>query len=199
MTNFACSWRWLMDEAHTLAVRKGWWDRERSFYECMGLVISELGEAVEAFRTPGCSAKILAYSHAAEELADVVIRMADMCKHFDINIPGAHRMDVIEYLFDACTMRNPDDNFVRCIDVLMELGESAGKYNPVERVAFIAQALGDAVATYPYLVDVEEALAGALMQICELAHDEGVDLGEAILAKHAYNASRPFRHGARRF
>lgn len=199
MTSFSSSWHWLTDEAHTLAVSKGWWDQERSFYECMGLVISELGEAVEAFRTPGCSSKILAHSHAAEELADVVIRMADLCKHFDLDIAASSHIDDIGHLFDACGMGNPDDNFVCCIDVLMDLGEGPSKYNPVELVAFITAELGDAVSTYPYLVDVEEALAGALIQICQLAHDEGIELGEAILAKHAYNASRPFRHGARRF
>ena len=48
MNQFAESWGWFAGEVHDLAREKGWWETDRSFLECMGLVISELGEAVIA-------------------------------------------------------------------------------------------------------------------------------------------------------
>lgn len=202
MSLFGDAWGWLAVEVNDLAIQKGWWEGKRSFLECMGLVISELGEAVEAFRTPRCSSKILAHSHAAEELADVVIRLADLSHHFGIDVPAAPWFDRMAHLFDNCNIGDPKDNFVCCIDALMDLDLGCCDYNPIEYIAIIAGELGEGILSYTFEEDNDlaaETIACAFLTICQVAHTDGIDLGEAILAKHAYNQSRSYRHGDKRY
>jgi NTP pyrophosphatase (non-canonical NTP hydrolase) len=45
----------------------------------------------------------------------------------------------------------------------------------------------------------EEELADAVIRIMDLAYKSKVDLYGAILAKHHYNKSRPYRHGGKKF
>lgn len=49
----------------------------------------------------------------------------------------------------------------------------------------------------PEYTSVEIELADAVIRILDLSAQRGYRLGEAIEAKHAYNASRPIRHGKR--
>jgi len=44
-----------------------------------------------------------------------------------------------------------------------------------------------------------EELADAVIRIMDLAGARGIDLGGAIVAKSLYNASRPYKHGNKRF
>jgi NTP pyrophosphatase (non-canonical NTP hydrolase) len=196
MDTFAESWNWFAGEVHDLACEKGWWETDRSFLECMGLVISELGEAVEAFRSPKSSAKILAHSHAAEELADVVIRIADLAQRFDLDIGGSEHFRF--YRFDSPSTGVPEDNFVSCIKALMVCGERG---NPIEQIATIGSMLGDATRRFIYETGHPngpgEALADAIDAVTKLASTQHINLGEAIIAKHTYNKSRTYRHGAK--
>lgn len=66
-------------EVHQLAVEKGFWDTPRNFGECLMLVVSELGEAIEAHRENNPS-------HVAEEIADAVIRLYDLAEGFGIDL-----------------------------------------------------------------------------------------------------------------
>jgi NTP pyrophosphatase (non-canonical NTP hydrolase) len=62
----------LVKEAHETAVEKGWWRDDRSNLECIVLMHCELSEAVESLRKGDDT-------HAVEELADVLIRVFDLC------------------------------------------------------------------------------------------------------------------------
>jgi NTP pyrophosphatase (non-canonical NTP hydrolase) len=203
MNNLRDSWEWFSGSVYDLAYNKGWWENNRSFLECIGLVISELGEAAEAFRKPGPSSKILAFSEAAEELADVIIRIADLSKHFDIDPWEFHHwLGSNQHLFDGCTAGNEDDNFVCCVDVLLEEShyfDAQGVNNPIEWIALISAYLGEATFGHLHgnMMDVADTLADVIIAVCRLANLQGIDLGEAILAKHEHNASRTYRHGAK--
>lgn len=55
----------------------------------VALIVTELGEFVEAQRKPSMSDKIPDYTAAEEELADVVIRILDMAGFMGIDLKGA--------------------------------------------------------------------------------------------------------------
>lgn len=84
----------LIEEAHSNAKNKGWWDEDRNDGEMIALMHSELSEALEAIREnktlhpDGEMADDLAH-----EFADVIIRIADMC--------GGRRLDLGKALVQA--------------------------------------------------------------------------------------------------
>jgi len=65
-------------DVHDWAKSKGWWDNERNEAELIALEHSELSEALEGMRHGNPpSEHIPDFSAVEEELADVVIRIAD--------------------------------------------------------------------------------------------------------------------------
>ena len=79
---------YLQDSIAAWAIRKGWLtETRRNPAEQLMLIVTELAEACEAFRVgnPPCERPGMEqYSHAAEELADVVIRCFQMAGEHDI-------------------------------------------------------------------------------------------------------------------
>lgn len=51
----------------------------------------------------------------------------------------------------------------------------------------------------PDFTIMEAELADAVIRIMNLSTSEGHRLGEAIVAKTAYNANRPYKHGGKKF
>jgi NTP pyrophosphatase (non-canonical NTP hydrolase) len=70
-------------EIHAYAVEKGWWINDRKIPELLCLLHSEISEALEGYRNnikdgdKGCF---------NEEIADLVIRVWDMCAALNIDI-----------------------------------------------------------------------------------------------------------------
>ena len=86
---FTYTFHVLQKEIHQLAKDKGWYNRDRNELELIALIMSELGEAVEAVREDAISPKILGYKGVEEELADVIIRIMDMAGYYGYDIAGA--------------------------------------------------------------------------------------------------------------
>lgn len=89
----------IIRSAHTNAVNKGFWDASQGeppqrFAESIALIHSELSEALEDYRA-GEAPNELKYEPNGKpigipsELADVIIRIADLCGYHDIDLEKA--------------------------------------------------------------------------------------------------------------
>jgi NTP pyrophosphatase (non-canonical NTP hydrolase) len=94
----------LCKEAHKLARSKGWYDTkdgERNVGELIALIHSELSEALEEFREPSTRLNSIYYiidndipqnkkpEGYAIEIADAIIRIADLCGYLGIDLEEA--------------------------------------------------------------------------------------------------------------
>lgn len=84
-----------------------------------------------------------------------------------------------------------------------------GEQNDAEKVALMHSELSEALEAMregnpeslkiPPFNCVEEELADCVIRILDYAGRKGYCLGDAILAKHKYNISRPYKHGGKVF
>ncbi len=83
----------LITESHTTARSKGWWDEEVNIGEKIALMHSELSEALEEYRSHGEKKLYKGPDGKPEgfifELADTIIRIADLCGKLDLNLEKA--------------------------------------------------------------------------------------------------------------
>lgn len=137
-------------EIHELAVSKKWWEEPRSDWNIVGLIHSELSEALENYRGSGD------LDHFHEEIADCVIRCKDAIQ--------AYRDGMIYQKFE------PDD-VPDTLGLLHAELQASTEYEMdygLERFISIVFALFD-----------EHAIK------------------KAICKKHAYNHTRPEKHGGK--
>lgn len=64
---------------HSIAVEKGFWEKERNIGEALMLIVTELAEAMEAHRVQD-------EANFKEEIADSFIRLLDLCGGLGIDI-----------------------------------------------------------------------------------------------------------------
>jgi NTP pyrophosphatase (non-canonical NTP hydrolase) len=89
--------RQMQNEAHENAKSKGWWDGIEKkdltvIPEKLCLIHSEVSEALEDYRDGKLEESMLENGKPVgfpSELADVVIRIFDLCGHLEIDLEGA--------------------------------------------------------------------------------------------------------------
>jgi NTP pyrophosphatase (non-canonical NTP hydrolase) len=87
----------LVNQSHAIATEKGWWiDSNRNIGELIALIHSEASEALEIYRIKGRDGlkdNWLSENEKPEgftiELADIIIRIADLCGEFGLNLEDA--------------------------------------------------------------------------------------------------------------
>lgn len=83
----------LVQESGQGAHNRGWHDKPRSFGDLIALCHSELSEALESYRVIPDVQRSWLHDGKPEgvpsELADVLIRIADMCWELDIDLEAA--------------------------------------------------------------------------------------------------------------
>ncbi len=72
---------------HSIAVEKGFWEKDRNIGEALMLIVTELAEAMEAHRHQD-------QANFKEELADTFIRLLDLC--------GGLKIDIEEEIHQKC-------------------------------------------------------------------------------------------------
>ena len=185
----------LQREAHAIAKDHGWWDQDkpRTFGDLCALVHSELSEALEAYRETG-SAKAGIYEvdedgeitkpgGVASELADVVIRVADMAEWLKVDLAQAREED--EDLGDEKQAYLQE----RLSGNLDSFGEwIAAIHEDVGDAGYHQRNRGDNLGSH---------LVSVIWMVQEMAAHYGIDLDAAIAAKMEYNRGRAYRHGGK--
>ena len=190
----------LQREAHAIAKDHGWYDTEHTFGDLIALVHSELSEALEAYREWELIPYVRCWQGArydvhpadqihpdnhngtkpvgvASELADVVIRVADMAEHYHWDLDAVSIPEPEEWMEFS-----PPKSFgdwiglchIHASDALVKA------WMPPERFQTPSVSLNLVIRT-----------------VQRMAAHYGIDLDAAIEAKMEYNRIRSYRHGGK--
>lgn len=191
-------------EVHQNAVEHGWWDEDRTFGDIIALCHSELSEALEEYRARRpmiwhlckkgwpcdgelcdewiegeCQIKYLESKPEgiAVELADCVIRILDWLGKEGINADAL----IVDPL-DFCDLPAP---------AYGGFGTFIARLHCILSSAFSCWYNGNGTTA------VAMRLVFCINEIENWTKEHSVDLEAVMEQKHAYNKTRPYRHGGK--
>ena len=170
----------LRDAIHQNAVNHGWWDEafpgeERDLDEVLALMVSEVSELLEAYRhgtlDMDCGKAGVTLTNLEEELADVAIRLLDLC------------------------------GYQRVLPMYFELAKPygqtfGGQCFALTKIITQAEPVGTSgyeVAFWAGRVLCQVMAMYRAWHEFDTSHPEG--FWSKVRAKHAYNQTRSHRHG----
>lgn len=187
-------------EIHKNAVAKGFWDEELPPSHYQGMIVSELGEMINAHRA-GLVTKI--------DLDELINETDDekFKKRFEEEVKNNYEdeaADVVIRALDALANHREDDMRCLLIDALSQMDknlrmelEEGGKMEAYKELSmpshayFLIRAARD--------IDLKYGLVGSLCHIITemrlIAETLGFDLMKHIQVKMRYNEMRPYKHG----
>lgn len=185
----------LIHEAHSTAVAKGWHERplivdgkpdpERVAAK-LALIHSEITEAWECQHNGSWFMDLDANGKPegfVVEVADVVIRVGDLCGALGIDL--AREVDGSEHVenFDGTFVWDAFDEHLLAQHMLVSKGLEALRAGRIDG--------GESDDT------LASALAKLVSECAQICRELGLGLAAAIEAKLAYNKTRPHRHGGK--
>ncbi len=192
----------LQREAHAIAKDHGWWDEERTFGDLIALVHSELSEALEWYRewehvqpmreeSPQYGLDDPVHGKykpvgVPSELADVVIRVADMAEHSGVDLERV----VIEARTDP---NRAHDLYVRTY----EIGASPSFGDWITQLHSRSTDIWNGGLQHAWGQIWQNPIGLFVHDIERMAAHYGIDLDAAIAAKMGYNRTRSYRHGGK--
>lgn len=167
-------WKELAEMIHANNVAKGWWDEPRTWRKCRVLIVSEISEALEEFRSGSMELRTAFRAGSPgkpegfpSEVADGAIRILDWLEHHGHDV-GARFFPIT---VDETGVPEQLDWITECLYTVDPDGDS------------------DQSA---------EQCLDALRAIVAVADERGIDLEAMIRLKHAYNVTRPRMHGGKK-
>ena len=192
------NWNEFAQEVHENACEKGWWDEPVTFGDIVSLCHSEISEALEEFRagrplvyfveTNGFVVTAMDERQGekpegiAVELGDCVMRILDWMRQESVDVDGA--------MAQARVMLRGGRE-VPALRVNGGMGDLAAELHLYLSMAYRNWLNG--TGTSP----IATRMALVILRIQEWAGERGVDLDQVLREKHAYNKSRPYRHGGK--
>ena len=166
----------LAEEAHENAVKHGFWETKVSNEHCLMLVITEIGEMVEAHRVSR-KANIAAYNDMPnkqigferyikntmeDEMADIVIRLADLAGALGIDFT---KMQPCRY------------------------------YRAYSKFSFTENAYALCKGLTKDAIGIEKRIQFGLDFVTKWAQELNIELALFVAQKMRYNVMRPYKNG----
>ena len=189
-----------LTEAHKTALEKGWWEqspegslKQRDLGEVVCLFHSEVSEALEAYRDPNHKPSEIWFGEGGKpegvgiELADLLIRLADACQAYSVDLRGAFLSQDLRSLDFECAspLTHVPGLLCQMHSYLSELWRG-----------WMQQEIY--VTKLPDVWAIIFNLAGHIMR--SVSDDEGDSstfIEFCVVTKMAYNKNRPTRHSGK--
>lgn len=183
----------LANKAHSNAVKHGFWEKRLSNEHCLMLVITEIGELVEADRSNKRRAKVDWFN---KKMTTSII-----CRGLDPNISKERGYEVA---YNETIKGSIEEEFaniaIRLFDLAGALGIDFDKMNPCryyrafDKFSFTENAFALCKGLSRDVIGIEKRIQFGIEYVKKWAESLNVDLTWHIEQKMKYNENRPIMH-----
>ena len=183
----------LANKAHSNAVKHGFWEKRLSNEHCLMLVITEIGELVEADRSNKRRAKV--------DWFNKKMKTSIICRGLDPNISKERGYEVA---YNETIKGSIEEEFadiaIRLFDLAGALGIDFDKMNPCryyrafDKFSFTENAFALCKGLSRDVIGIEKRIQFGIEYVKKWAESLNVDLVWHIEQKMKYNESRPTRY-----
>lgn len=172
----------IIKKSHEVAKSKGFWDKPNSSRVQVMLIISEIGEAVEAWRI-----------NNKAEVSPYTAEILDRNKYTEVE------KKIFEREIKGTVDEELADIFIRICDYLGFTNRNMGDSKSIETYLYkdnFVEDMYQLTSVIVYCFDKDDILYPSLLIIInEIANNYGIDLEKMIEYKTKYNMTRPRLHG----